>query len=200
MFEFIRLEGENEEDLTPMGYTLVTAIREYEGLLGLRHPENPPLKEGQTMAHKVEIATDLFMDKATRGEIDGAYLSKMSRELNMLTWRLASISFNLTSYGEIVLLPSKRNYLYAGEDTLMGILEDLIPYKNLSDPNITNRALKTLIEQVAKKADKSCEGLMEFRIINILIVSLRVFIEDRQTISFLAQLMVRQEEQARRGY
>ena len=179
----------NEMDRKPEFHSLNSIVSEYEKLLFLNHPENPPLKAGETMIRKVNRALELFIKYADTISEDTSLL-KMSEELNLQTLRLANLCLHLKASKEVMLLPAKRNYLYCGKP-LIDILGELQFYRTLDGPvdEIIN-----ILKYASEQAGEDCQDLLEFRIINILIISLQLLIEDKKTICFLAQLLVSQDK------
>lgn len=188
---------ENREDIRHVemneySQRIHSMVDEYETLLWFRHPENPRLRQGQTMADKVEKSKDIFIEKVSSGEFHEGAMRSMEREFNLLNLRLAYLILDLRARKEVVLVPSKRGYLYLGKPLLVGTLENLINYENLEDEGTSNNLLK-LLTDISEKAGEDCESILEFRIVNILIMFLTLFTADKQTISFLSQLLLTQE-------
>ena len=176
------------------GDRLLAIIDEFERNLWLKHPENPRISQGQTMLNKADRAVNIFVNWAKDGGFTEGVMVQMVKEFNVLALRLSSLILDLNGKGKIVIVPSKRNYLYAGKSILLGTLKELSSYSNIENKMKSDELLGILRSYVAGKADDSCQDILEFRLINVLIVFLTLFIDDRQTISFISQLFLNQEQ------
>ena len=180
-------------EVNEFGQRVLSIIDEYETLLGLKHPENPKLESGETMETKIERSKVIFIEKVKTGSFGENHLKSMERDFSLLNLRVAHLVLDLKARREVVLVPSKRNYLYTGKVALLDTFEQLVEYENLADEIAVHELIKKLTE-IATKADNNCENILEFKIVNILIMFLTLFTTDRQTISFLAQLVLTQED------
>lgn len=189
--EFNTPLNENESELSASAYALLGIVREYERLTCLLHPENPVMYEGENMLNKVNVAMRIFQERATNGEINQKSLIDLGTDLTVSTLRLSNLVLHLNAQREIVLLPSRRRFLGIGGTELRLTLENLVEYNRISDNIISEQCMESL-RSISGKADRSCEGLMEFRIVNILIILLTLLPDDKQSISYLSQLMLSQ--------
>lgn len=184
---------EIKKDASNGGLRLISIIEEYERILMLNCAENPIMDSDGHMIDKVNKATRLFVEKFEDKQYLNSELVNLINQFSVLGLRLGNLILDLIGKREVVLLPSKRNYLYMSKAILMGTLENMVEHKKIADPNISSEALK-VFTTIAEKADSNSQVVLEFRIINILIIFLTIFIDDRQTISFLSYLMKTQEE------
>lgn len=184
---------EIKENASENGRRLISIIDEYERLLGLTYISNPLVTMTENMITRTALSTKYFINKFGGSEYNNPEMVKLINSLTLLALRLSNLILDLIGNDEVILLPSKRNYLYIGKPVLLKIFEDLTLYKKLADPTTINTALGHLRES-ASHTDADCQFILEFRLLNILIMFLTIFPNDKQTISFISLLMSTQEK------
>jgi hypothetical protein len=175
------------------GLKLIYIVDEYERLMKLRGKDNPPLKPGQKMIEKVELAKLHFIEEVKTNKFGENQMEDLVKGSTMLSPWLAQLTLELIGKDEIVLVPAKRNYMYIGQLRLINLLDNLVKHDKISNLTSSGQCLKELVD-IASKADYDCQLILEFRLINILIMFLGIFTDAKESISFIAYLMKTQQE------
>mgnify|MGYP000940901136 CR=1 FL=1 len=184
-----------------IGNAFPEILREYETYLGL-NPTNlspteyPVLQPEETPYSRLKQAEEFLGSMYANGTLTNADMVQISQTLALLTLRVSHMSMYSQASSYLILLPSKDNYYGIGRDKFQKFFGSMISLSSLSNKPFEEGVTEQLMRIVSQPMYQGKPMTLEVRVLNIMIMLLKV-INDITSVSFLAQLLIQQDNMSK---
>lgn len=167
---------------------LTTALEMYEDALLISQIDKSSKIEMFNLMDKVDVI-ETFITQVINNNPDRAkdIISEINRGLDIVSLRMSFLLATSNFRGEILLIPNTRDYMFMGETIWTDTMEHLSNYKSVSD-TATLMEMQNRIITGLSKANIQQETMLEFRLMIVLVLLLRIFEADKTNIGFIATL------------